>query len=171
MTPPVKSRSAYMSEWAFGVGPAEPAGPADCLLVLACGKTKLATAAPVPAGDLYVGPLFKARRRYAEADGRPWAILSALHGLIAPDTKIATYDRTIGELRGSELGAWLAIVRGDVVGRLAVAGAIVIEAHTGADYVAALQKAVLGLPVWITHAMPGQGIGSQLAAYKRKRKG
>ena len=56
---------------------------APTLLLVACVKEKLA--APAAARDLYVSPLFKKEREYAERAGLPWFILSAEHGLVAPD--------------------------------------------------------------------------------------
>ncbi len=40
---------------------------------------------PSPAKDLYVSALFDKERAYAERTGIPWFILSAQHGLVAPD--------------------------------------------------------------------------------------
>ena len=40
---------------------------------------------PAPAKDLYRSQLWRRRRAYAEASGRPWMILSALHGLVDPE--------------------------------------------------------------------------------------
>ena len=40
------------------------------------------------AADLYQSPLFRRGRAYAEAAGYEWAILSAKHGLLLPDTMI-----------------------------------------------------------------------------------
>jgi len=63
------------------------------LLVIACGARKGPQAAP--AADLYRGQLFTAARRAAEADGRPWVILSAKHGLLRPTDVIDPYDATL----------------------------------------------------------------------------
>ena len=41
-----------------------------------------------PARDVYVSPLWRYRREYAERLAVPWFILSAKHGLLAPDTHI-----------------------------------------------------------------------------------
>jgi hypothetical protein len=40
---------------------------------------------PAAARDLYRSPLFRKERAYAEQSGVPWFILSAEHGLGAPD--------------------------------------------------------------------------------------
>ncbi len=59
------------------------AGDGDSVvLVLGCVKQKLRYAAQ--ARDLYCSPLWRARRRYAEASGWPWFIMSARCGLLVP---------------------------------------------------------------------------------------
>ena len=73
------------------------------IVVIGCGKRKQAV--PKPAGDLYTGSLFRACKRYAEAQGARWAILSAEHGLVLPERELAPYDRKLG-LRGAELQDW-----------------------------------------------------------------
>ena len=60
------------------------------VLLIGCGKTKLPH--PAPARDLYTGPLFKARRAFAERSGLPWLVFSALHGFVEPDRVLHPYD-------------------------------------------------------------------------------
>jgi hypothetical protein len=52
-------------------------------ILLGCVKTKRDHRAK--ARDLYCSPLWRARRSYAEANGPPWLILSAKHGLVEPN--------------------------------------------------------------------------------------
>jgi uncharacterized protein DUF6884 len=73
------------------------------VIVVGCGKRKLA--APAPACELYTGSLFVAARKYAEASGQKWAILSAAHGIVSPETVLAPYDVKL-KLKGSALGSW-----------------------------------------------------------------
>ena len=50
---------------------------------------------PLPACEAYTSPLHLAAQRYARATGRPWFILSALHGLLRPDDELpGDYDVT-----------------------------------------------------------------------------
>src|SRR5690606_20391996 len=56
--------------------------PSDVILI-GCAKRKHPAAAP--ARDLYASPLFRKGRAYAEHAEVPWFILSAKHGLVAPD--------------------------------------------------------------------------------------
>lgn len=46
----------------------------------------------LPAKELYQGQYFDAMRRYAEATGEEWRILSAKHGLVHPGETLAPYD-------------------------------------------------------------------------------
>src|SRR5680860_82227 len=77
--------------------------PASLLLV-ACVKAK--AAAPAAARDLYVSPLFRKERDYAERSGVPWFILSAEHGLVAPDEWLAPYERYLPDTPRSFRSAW-----------------------------------------------------------------
>lgn len=61
------------------------------MIVVGCGKSKLDR--PAPAAELYTGSLFRAARRYCEARGEPWVIVSGEHGLILPEQVIAPYDK------------------------------------------------------------------------------
>lgn len=61
--------------------------------LLSCVKRKCD--GPVLARDLYTSPLFRGLRRHAETHADAWYILSAEHGLLAPDELVARYDRTL----------------------------------------------------------------------------
>jgi hypothetical protein len=76
--------------------------------VVPCGKTKVwdkhPDRGPAPAREVYVGPLATAARRYAERfhSGR-WVILSARHGLLAPDDVVlgpyeVSFSGPVGEI-------------------------------------------------------------------------
>ena len=63
---------------------------------------------PLPARDLYVSPLFRAARAYAERRYGPegWLILSACHGLVHPNQVLAPYDLSLRQLTRAERAAW-----------------------------------------------------------------
>jgi hypothetical protein len=61
--------------------------------LVGCVKTKRSFASP--GKDLYASPLFRGRRRYVEASCDRWFVLSALHGLVAPDEVLEPYDVTL----------------------------------------------------------------------------
>ena len=65
------------------------------LYLVACVKLKRDT--PMPARDLYASPWFRKARACIEKTGRPWAILSARHGLVWPDEIVAPYEETLGK--------------------------------------------------------------------------
>jgi hypothetical protein len=64
-------------------------------ILLGCVSHKRDRASP--AGDLYRSALWPRRRGYAEASGRPWLILSALRGVLDPDTLIDLPIRILRE--------------------------------------------------------------------------
>lgn len=59
------------------------------LVIIACGKSKIwdkhPDAGPTAAKDAYTGSYFRANRRYAEAQGCDWMILSSKFGFMRPD--------------------------------------------------------------------------------------
>ena len=60
------------------------------IALIGCSKTKLDVAAP--ARDLYISPLFRLSRAWAEKHADRWYILSAQHGLVSPDAVLVPYD-------------------------------------------------------------------------------
>lgn len=73
------------------------------MIVVGCGKRKLAVKAP--ARELYTGSLFRMARRYAEASGQTWGVLSAEYGLVWPKEELVPYEKPLA-LRGRDLEAW-----------------------------------------------------------------
>jgi hypothetical protein len=59
-----------------------------------------------PARDLYTSNWFRKARQYAEASGCPWFILSAQHGLVAPDQIVAPYERTLKRMAVANRRTW-----------------------------------------------------------------
>jgi hypothetical protein len=55
--------------------------------LVGCSKRKLAQ--PAPAALLYASPLFRLAARYCAASCGRWFVLSARHGLLAPDEAVA----------------------------------------------------------------------------------
>lgn len=72
-------------------------------LVACCGEK---TAESAMAQDLYVSPLFRKSRAWAEAHCDLWFILSAKHGLLEPRQVIEPYDLTLAHLGGADYLAW-----------------------------------------------------------------
>src|SRR5258708_1140726 len=74
------------------------------VVVGGCVKSKRQVAAA--AADLFASSLFAGRRRYAVTSGRPWYILSAKFGLLAPEDVIGAYDVYLADQDLSYRRAW-----------------------------------------------------------------
>lgn len=74
------------------------------LVLIGCSARKLASSAP--ARDLYRGDLFRKSVQWAEAQGYPWLVLSALYGIVSPDDVIAPYDVTLNVLDTEDRKLW-----------------------------------------------------------------
>src|SRR5207302_5759563 len=117
---------------------------------------------------LYLSPLFAGRRRAVETSCGEWYVLSALHGLVHPDTQLAPYDQTLLSVGTAARRAWAKRVLSDVAERVHLGGSVV-EIHAGAPYrdfglVDGLTKA--GTEVVVPTA--GMSIGQQLSYYQRR---
>ena len=150
--------------------PATASGPADAgaaagIMLIGCVRTKLPV--PAPAAELFASPLFAGRRRFATASGRPWYILSAEYGLLAPDDVIGPYDVYLAEQSREYRRAWgvfvvaqLACWQGDLRGR-------VVEVHAGRAY-AEPREPLAGLGAMMT-VPAALRQGEQLAWYGSDR--
>lgn len=79
--------------------------PPTTVVLISCSKSKLDK--PAPARELYTGQLFKKAVAWAERQGLQWFVVSALHGLVAPDQSIAPYNYSLKDRRGSrERESW-----------------------------------------------------------------
>ena len=107
--------------------------PVASLILLGCVKSKLNSIRA--AKNLYDSPLWRCRRAYAERSGVRWYILSAKHGLLAPNTRIAPYDLTLSDLPAAERRAWSERVLENLAARVPVLKGEVIELHAGKPYV------------------------------------
>lgn len=83
------------------------------VVFVGCGKAKLDRKAK--AKDLYTSTLFKKCRAYAERVGDEWAILSAKHWLVMPDTVIEPYDLCLEDFDRGQLQGWIYGVQHDIV--------------------------------------------------------
>lgn len=80
----------------------QPNGPTAYLV--SCVKKKRAQ--KCVARNLYISDLFCKARRYTEASGCPWYILSARYGLVPPDQVIAPYEQTLNTMPVAQRRAW-----------------------------------------------------------------
>ncbi len=81
--------------------------------LVSCVKSKRES--PAPARDLYVSPLFRSFRSYAEELCDDWFILSAKYGLLRPDEIVAPYDKTLNRMRKPERLEWASRVSGELL--------------------------------------------------------
>jgi hypothetical protein len=167
----------------YGKGELKPPAENDAdVIIVGCVKGKRAGDDFVAAKDLYTSDLFKQRRAYAEATGKPWYILSARHGLVHPDQEIPPYDETVADLspeKYSQLQHALSQKLTMILSNIKLGAATQrgptgtgpkIDLHAGNDY-----AELFDYPTMPTHEllrpMQGKGIGEQKADYKRVLKG
>ena len=86
------------------------------------------------AQDLFVSPLFRARRTYVERTCGSWYVLSALHGLVAPGEELAPYDLKLKSLSQAERRAWSERVLTQLEAELGDLNGLTLEIHAGASY-------------------------------------
>ncbi len=128
------------------------------VVLVACAKQKRSS--PAPARDLYVSPWFRKARAWAERSGHPWFIVSALHGLLAPEQVTAPYERVLSEYDKAGRLRWASGVAGQLLPRLVATGATV-TLLAGSLYAVPLIQ-VMGDRVKFLRPMQGLGIGRQL---------
>lgn len=132
--------------------------------LVGCVKSK--GSAPVAAQDLYTSAPFRGRRAFVELSCEAWYILSAEHGLVAPDEVLAPYDRTLSGASRDEKRRWSerVLVQIDDLGLSLTS--TTFEVHAGAEYrgfglVAGLEGRGARVEVPTAHLSQGQ----QLAFY------
>jgi hypothetical protein len=133
------------------------------IVLVTCVKSKRAR--PAAAKDLYTSALFRKERAYAERAGVPWFILSAEHGLVAPDEWLAPYERYLANTSASYRSAWgaWAAARLDLL-----AGPLsdkTVEIHAGSRYLDALRPHLERLGARIVDPLHGLPMGQRLAWY------
>lgn len=113
--------------------------------------------------------MWRRRRRYAEASGCPWLILSAKHGLIDPDERIAPYDLALGQMSAPERRSWGEHVVRQLEDRLGSIVGITFEVHAGADYRRAIEPGITKRGGIVSAPLAHLGQGEQLAWYTAGR--
>jgi hypothetical protein len=98
----------------------------ETLYLVSCVSKKRTQ--PSLARDLYVSDWFVKARRYVESTGSPWFILSAEHGLVAPEQIIVPYERTLNTMSVLERRVWAQRVQAQMASSLPHTDRIVIFA-------------------------------------------
>jgi hypothetical protein len=133
------------------------------LLLVGCVELKLDQ--PAPARDLYISPLFRKERDYAERSGLPWFVLSAEYGLVAPDTVIAPYNLHLAKTSRAYRREWgnrVLIQLREAVGPLS---GKVLEIHAAAVYVAAIRGLLNAEGATVVDPLKGLTFGRRLSWY------
>jgi hypothetical protein len=112
------------------------------------------------ARDLYVSDWFCKARRYAEASGCPWFILSAEYGLVPPDQVVAPYERTLNTMAVADRRAWAERVARQLAEAVPDLARVVFLA--GKRYREFLAQYLTGWGVAVSVPMAGLRIGEQL---------
>ena len=115
---------------------------------------------PSPARDLYVSDWFRKARGYAEASGCPWFVLSAEHGLVAPDQVVAPYERTLNTMPVADRRQWASRVLAQL--DEAVPGLAQVVFLAGERYREFLAGQLRSRKVTVSVPMEGLRIGQQL---------
>lgn len=111
---------------------------------VACSSSKLTRAAP--AWQLYTSPLFRLSVAYLtqKVGVDRWYVLSAKHGLVAPETVLEPYDETLTKMGKAERQAWGERVAEQIYAEWRKCGIKWdITTLAGATYCQPLQKALL----------------------------
>lgn len=132
---------------------------ADALVLVSCVSQKLSE--PAPARLLYRSEWFTKVRTLIEARKADWFILSALYGVVAPDTRIAPYEKTLNIAGVAERRAWAENVSRQLCPHLVGRRRIVIFA--GQRYREFLMPALLRDGHEVDVPMANLRIGEQLA--------
>lgn len=133
---------------------------------ISCASAKRDRA--MPARDLYTSWLFRGARNVVETTCDRWYILSALHGVIDPDTIIAPYDYTLKGATVHERRAW-ADATWPAVESLLNHGDVV-EVYAGRDYLGyGLEERILNMGVRIHDPLAGLKLGYRLSWFSARR--
>lgn len=105
---------------------------AERIGLVGCVKLKRNHAAP--AADLYTSALFAGRCRWVAQTCDRWFIVSAKHGLVAPEQVLKPYDETLTAKSHSERRLWSRSVIADLRSHVADLSRCTFEIHAGAAY-------------------------------------
>ena len=132
------------------------------LILVGCVKRKRSQ--PCPARDLYEeSPLWRRRRAYAERSSAPWYILSAKHGLLAPEVWIRPHDLALKDLKRGERRAWSRRVLDELRVRFPDLAGKTVECHAGKDYLDnGLEDGLRQAGAAVRRPLAGMRIGAQL---------
>jgi hypothetical protein len=129
--------------------------------LVGCSRLKLSH--PGPATQLYCSPLFRLASRYCSLTCDLWFVLSARHGLVAPDQVLAPYDATLHRLGQEGRRAWAERVLAQLGRRGLLDAGHRFVLHAGADYAGPLAPLLRA-----EQPLAGLPIGRRLAWYRQR---
>lgn len=132
---------------------------AGSLVLVSCVKCKLSRSAP--ARELYTSDWFRKVRALIEAQDASWFILSALHGLVHPNTVIEPYERTLNTMGVADRRAWSVNVLQQLEPLLKSRPRVVFFA--GERYREFLERPLRDRGIKVEVPMKGLSIGHQLS--------
>lgn len=110
------------------------------------------------------------RRRWVEASCSRWFILSAKHGLVAPDDVLDPYDETLTTKGLSARRYWSVQVMTQLRNVLGDLSAYEFEVHAGAAYSEyGLRSGLVSAGAVVRLPTEGLSLGKQLAFYRDGR--
>lgn len=132
--------------------------------LVGCVKSKRAE--PAAAMDLYTSNLFVGRRRWVERSCDRWYVLSALHGLLDPETQIEPYDVALKDAGRPERRAWSRRVLGQLRDELGGLEGHTFELHAGSDYLDyGIAAGLMAAGATVDRPFEGLSLGEQLSVY------
>lgn len=135
--------------------------------LVGCVKSKRPT--PASAKDLYTSALFAGRKRWVESHCSQWFVLSALHGLVDPETVLAPYDKTLTAASPSAREQWSRSVLSQLQQALGNLRGLTFEIHAGSAYRDhGLVSGLLALGATVEIPAAGKSLGQQLAFYSSR---
>lgn len=153
-------RAAHRSDMESVIArPPDQPSNVDAVL-LGCVSQKQAT--PMAAKDLYRSELFRRRRLWAEASGKPWWIVSAEYGLVDPDEVIAPYDTRIARRPLEDRRRLAEHVASHLEARLGALAGRTLELHAGDEYFQVIAPALRLHGAKIVRPLEGLRFGEQL---------
>jgi hypothetical protein len=115
---------------------------------------------PRPAGYLYASPWFEKASAYVRRSADAWYILSAKHGLVAPEQVIEPYNQTLNTMPAADRRAWADRVSVELRKILKPGDTVIVLA--GQRYREHLIQPIRSLGCRVEVPMEGLPIGKQL---------
>jgi hypothetical protein len=116
------------------------------------------------AAQLYTSTLSDRQRQWATARCERWFILSAKHGLLAPNTLIEPYEETLKTLSRRAKRAWSSRVLEQLKANLSDLRGMHFEIYAGMDYFDyGLREGLLEAGATVAVPWEGLGLGQRMA--------